>query len=88
MNLFKVFQTEPTLVWGAIGGLVTALIALGVAFGLHLSDPQSTAINVVVAAIGTVVTLFVVRSQVTPTATLPTVPTQVATVVPPTVPPV
>ena len=66
--ILDVFRNEPTAAWGAIGALVTAGIALGVAFGLHLSEPQATAINVFVATLGTLVTLFVIRSQTTPTA--------------------
>lgn len=76
MNVFlNLFRSEPTVVWGAIGSLVTALIALGVAFGLHLSEQQATAINVFVGALGTVVTLLVIRSQVTPAAPAVTAPT-------------
>lgn len=72
--LLNLFRTEPAVTWGAIGGLVTALIALGVAFGLHISEQQATAINVVVAALGTVVTLIVIRSQVTPATPVAQVP--------------
>lgn len=68
MSIPDLFRTEPTAVWGAIGALVTAGIALFVAFGVHLTEQQATAINVFVAALGTVVTLLVIRSQVTPTA--------------------
>lgn len=75
MNTFlNLFRSEPTVVWGAIGSLVTALIALGVAFGLHLSEQQATAINVFVAALGTVVTLLVIRSQVSPATPVVTAP--------------
>ena len=64
--ILDTYRAEPTVVWGAIGALVTAGIALGVAFGLHLTEQQATAINVFVAALGTLVTLLVIRSQVTP----------------------
>lgn len=75
MSIFvNLFRTEPTVVWGAIGSLVTAGIALAVAFGFHLSEPQSTAINVFVGALGAVVTLLVIRSQVTPAVSVPSVP--------------
>ena len=67
-GILDVFRNEPTAVWGAIGALVTAGIALGVAFGLHLTEQQATAINVFVGALGTVVTLLIIRSQVTPVA--------------------
>lgn len=53
-------RREPALVTGA----VSALIALGVAFGLDLSGEQTGAIMAVVTA----VLAFVTRSQVTPTS--------------------
>jgi hypothetical protein len=74
-TFLNLLRSEPTVVWGAIGSLVTALIALGVAFGLHLSEQQATAINVFVAALGTVVTLLVIRSQVTPATPVVPAPT-------------
>lgn len=53
-------RTEPALVTG----LISALIAVGVAFGLDLTGEQTGAIMAGVAAI----MAFVVRSQVTPTS--------------------
>lgn len=51
-------RREPALVTGA----VSALIALGVAFGLNLTGEQTGAIM----AVTTAVLAFVTRSQVTP----------------------
>ena len=56
--MIAVIRREPALV----SGLVTALIALGVAFGLPVTPEQTGAILAVDAA----VLAFVVRSQVTP----------------------
>ena len=53
-------RREPALV----SGLVTAVIALAVAFGLDLSEEQVGSILAVVAA----VMALVVRQQVTPTS--------------------
>ena len=59
MNIIDRIKSEPALVTG----LVSAVIALGVAFGLELSGEQTGAIMaLVVAALA-----FVTRSQVTPT---------------------
>ena len=53
-------RQEPALVTG----VVSALIALGISFGLDLSTDQVGTIMAVVGAL----LAFVVRSQVTPTA--------------------
>ena len=52
------------------GGLVAALIAAAVTFGLHLSTEQIGAIMAVV----TIALGFLVRANVTPTAAVPVVP--------------
>ena len=54
-------RREPALVTG----LVSAVVALGTSFGLHLTDEQVGAITAVTVA----VMAFVTRSQVTPTTT-------------------
>ena len=53
-------RREPALV----SGLVTAVVALAVSFGLDLTEEQVGSIQAVVAA----VMALVVRQQVTPTA--------------------
>lgn len=53
-------KAEPALVTG----LISAVVALAVAFGLHLSGEQTGAISAVVVAI----LAFVTRSKVTPTS--------------------
>lgn len=72
--LVNLFKTEPTVVIGALGTLVTAVIALGVAFGVHVTDDQRNAILGFIGALGLIVTLLAQRSQVTPTAGLPPPP--------------
>lgn len=53
-------RSEPV----AVGGLVSALVALAVSFGAHLSSQQTGAITAAVVALLAVA----VRSQVSPTA--------------------
>ncbi|MEV8373022.1 hypothetical protein AB0P21_09810 [Kribbella sp. NPDC056861] len=65
------WKREPALFLGA----VQAVVALAVAFGLHLSTVQTGSILAVTAAILALIT----RSQVTPTAALPPAETEVPT---------
>lgn len=60
MSIVDRIKKEPALV----SGLVAAVIALGVSFGLDLSEEQIGAIMAVTAA----VLALVVRSQVSPKA--------------------
>lgn len=74
-------RKEPT----AIAAIVTAVIALAASFGLNLTaDQTGTLMALVVLVVG-----FVVRSQVTPTSSIPPLPPPVLTTVPfvPPVPP-
>ncbi len=65
------FRNEPTVVIGALGGLVDALVLLAVQLGLPVTTGQKQAIDAVVLALGALVTLFLIRSQVTPIAKTP-----------------
>lgn len=66
-------RKEPT----AIAAIVTAVIALAASFGLKLTADQTGTLMALVALI----VGFVVRSQVTPTATVPPVPVPPPTLV-------
>lgn len=61
-------QNEPVLSAHGISALITAVIALLVAFGLNVSEGQTAAIIAVVAIAGQIVAALVARSKVTPTA--------------------
>ncbi len=61
--ILSVFRREPALVLG----LVSTLIALAVAFGLHLSKEQTAAI----VALVQVLTAILIRSQVSPNGASP-----------------
>jgi len=75
VNLWK---SEPAL----LTSVVAAAIGVAVAFGVHLTDVQISAIT----GLFTVLAGLVVRSQVTAPANLPA-PVAPPVVVPPTVPP-
>ena len=62
-------SNEPVTIGGVIIGLVTATLALLMAFGLELSQDQVAAILGFTTALIAVIT-FVVRSKVTPTSKL------------------
>ena len=62
-------STEPVFTVASITSAVTAVIALGVAFGLDLSQQQQTAILGVVAVIAPLITVYA-RNFVVPTAKL------------------
>lgn len=59
-------NTEPLWTVAGITAAVTALIALLTAFGLDLTEAQSTAILGVVAVLAPTVVALVARSKVTP----------------------
>lgn len=62
-------SNEPVTIGGVILGLVTATLALLMAFGLELSQDQVAAILGFTTALIAVIT-FIVRSKVTPTSKL------------------
>lgn len=57
---------EPAITLGMISGLVAAVLALLVAFGVGLSDAQTGAILAVIAAAGPVLSGLLTRPRVTP----------------------
>jgi hypothetical protein len=61
--MLKLLMTEPVAVWV---GLATAGMDLFIAFGVHITDQQKTAILAVVTALGAAGILGA-RSQVSPT---------------------
>ncbi len=63
-------DTEPLLTVGGIGALVSAVIALIVAFGVPLSDGQTVAILGVVAVVAPFVVAAVGRGKVYAPATV------------------
>jgi len=64
--IIDLFRTEPTVVIGTLGTLGAGLIALAVSFGLPITEDQRTAVYAVAGALGTLISLLVIRSQVTP----------------------
>lgn len=67
-SILDLFRTEPTVVIGAIGAVLVAILDAAVAFGAPITADQKTALIGVVSAVGLVVTLYAQRSQVVPVA--------------------
>ena len=65
-------SNEPVLTAASISAVVSAVLALLVAFGLDLSETQTAAILGVVGAVVPLVTAVVARAKVTPTSKLGT----------------
>ena len=65
-------DNEPAITAGGITALVSALIALGAAFGMPITDAQKTAILSLVAIVAPIAVGLVVRGFVTPTKKLTT----------------
>lgn len=63
-------KREPLITTATITGLVAAVIALVVAFGVDLSDEKQTAILGVVSVIAPLIVAAFVRGQVTPTSSV------------------
>jgi len=61
-------KNEPVATVATITAVVTAVVALLTAFGLHLSDDQQKAIIGVVAVVAPLVAGYVARRHVTPAA--------------------
>lgn len=70
--MLKIIRQEPALIAGAIG----AVVSLVIAFGVHLSSDQVGAISAVVAAVLAVI----VRSQVSPVVPTVDLPSRLANV--------
>ena len=66
----NVLRTEPARLIGAVTALVTAGIALLVAFGVPLTDTQQVAILSVVAAVAPLLAALVIRERVYAPATV------------------
>ena len=66
----NVLRTEPARLIGAVTALVTAGIALLVAFGVPLTDTQQVAILSVVAAAAPLLAALVIRERVYAPATV------------------
>lgn len=61
-------KTEPAITIASITALIAAVITLGTAFGLNLSEDQQAAILGLVAVAGPIVAGVLTRRQVSPTA--------------------
>jgi len=57
-------KREPTISIGAISAAVAAVLTLITAFGVELTEEQTTAILGVIAAVGPIVTSLVIRRKV------------------------
>ena len=57
---------EPVITAGTIASLVSAVVGLVVAFGLHLSKDQITAVTVLVGVVAPFVAAWFARARVTP----------------------
>jgi diacylglycerol kinase len=62
--IIALIKREPALT----GGVVTALLALAAAFGLHVSDLQAGALQGGISAVVALAAAFGVRAEVTPVA--------------------
>lgn len=65
-------SNEPAMTGGVIGTVVSAVITLVVAFGVHFTTQQTAAILGLVATLGPVFTALGVRGYVTPTSSVST----------------
>lgn len=72
--ILKLWATEPAMVVG----VVLAVVAVLVSFGVPLKPDQTNAIRALIEAVTILVGAYVVRSQVTPVAKLATTPQVVA----------
>lgn len=63
-------KNEPVLTAASIAGVVSAVLALAIAFGVDISESQTAAILGVVGTVAPIVLAFVARAKVTPTAKL------------------
>ena len=59
-----VAKTEPATLVGMITALVSAVIALAVAYGVDIDDSQSTAIMGLIAVLAPIIAAIVTRSRV------------------------
>lgn len=59
---------EPVLTAGAVVALVTALLAVLAAFGLPLTDDQTTAVVSLISVVAPIVVALLARPKVTPLA--------------------
>lgn len=67
-------DNEPAVTAGGITALIAALLALGIAFGLPITDQQREAILGVVVIVAPLAVALLVRPHVTPTAKKQPVP--------------
>jgi hypothetical protein len=65
--IFKLWANEPAMVIG----VVLAILALLVSFGVPLKVDQQNAIRGVVEAVSVLIGAYLIRSQVSPVAKLP-----------------
>lgn len=61
-------DNEPAVTGGSVVAVVTALLALVVAFGVPITDQQREAILAVVGVVAPLAVALLVRKHVTPTA--------------------
>lgn len=66
MSLKTAAQSEPVVTASAIAGIVTAGIALLVAFGVDITDAQTAAIVGFVGVVAPIVGALLARRKVTP----------------------
>jgi len=63
-----VTQREPAIVIGLVTAAVAAILVLLAAFGVNLTPEQQVAVIGVIAGVGPLITAWVTRGKVTPTA--------------------
>lgn len=71
-------QTEPAVIIGSITAVVTAILALLVAFGMDISPDQQAAILGMVAAVAPIVAAVFIRQRVFSPATTQRIANQAA----------
>jgi hypothetical protein len=69
-TIVDVFESEPALAFGSLGTIVGGALEFAAAYGLTMPADAHAALAVIGGGIVAVVTLYAIRSKVTPTAKL------------------
>ena len=74
--LLDLYAREPAMVLSGVGAVVTAVLVLLVSFGIPITMDEKAAINALVVVVITVGMGFLIRSRVSPVASLTPAPIQ------------
>jgi hypothetical protein len=70
----NIIHTEPAVAIATAGAIVSAALVLLVSFGVPITQQQTVAISTLAALIIPIAAGFLIRSQVSPVASLPVTP--------------